>query len=143
MSTAVHAPTAAVAPSRALHVALWAAQVLLAVLFLAAGAFKATQPIDELAKAMPWVGYSPAALVRFVGVAEVLGAVGLVVPAATRVLPVLTPAAAAGLATIMALAVGMHGTHGEWGGVPVNLVLGGLAAFVAWGRWGRAPIAAR
>lgn len=133
----------AAAPSRALHLSLWGVQVLLALLFFAAGAFKATQPIDELAKNMAWVTYSPAAMVRFVGIVEVLGAIGLIVPAATRLKPALTPLAALGLATVMLFAVAMHGTQGEGEAVPVNLVLGALAGFVAWGRWVKAPIAAR
>ncbi len=116
------------------RVALWGVQLLLAVLFFGAGMFKTFTPIDELAAAMPWVGYSPAAVVRFVGISEILGGLGLVLPAATRLLPFLTPLAAAGLVVVMALAAVMHGTHGELEGIPVNVVLGGLALFVAVGR---------
>lgn len=134
---------AAPAPSRALHYGLWTLQIVLALMFLGAGIMKSTQPIDVLAQNMPWVGYSPAALVRFVGISELLGAVGLVVPAATRLLPWLTPLAAAGFVTIMALAIPMHAVHGELGGIPVNLVLGALAAFVAVGRVRLAPISPR
>jgi putative oxidoreductase len=144
MSTAASnlAPVTA-APRGGLHIALWVVQGLLALAFFMAGAFKATSPLDELvANGMSWVSYSPGWLVRFVGVAEVLGAIGLVLPAATRILPWLTGLAGAGLATIMALAIPMHLTHGE-GGLPVNLVLGGLAAFVAWGRLAGRPIPSR
>lgn len=116
------------------RVALWGVQLLLALMFFGAGVFKTLTPIDELAATMPWVGYSPAWIVRLVGISEVLGGIGLVLPAATRLLPFLTPLAAAGLVTIMVLAAGMHGTHGELEGIPVNVVLGGLALFVAVGR---------
>jgi putative oxidoreductase len=138
MSSAVSVDSPA--PSRALHYGLWTAQILLALLFLGAGLVKSTQPLDVLAQSMPWVGYSPGALVRFVGISEILGAIGLVAPAATRVLPWLTPLAAAGIVTIMALAIPMHATHGELGGIPVNLAIGAMAAFVTWGRVRGAPI---
>ena len=71
-----------------------------------------------------------------------LGAVGVVLPALTRVQPKLTPLAAAGLVVVMVLAMANHIMAGEFMIVP-NLVLGGLAAFVAWGRFKRAPIAPR
>jgi uncharacterized membrane protein YphA (DoxX/SURF4 family) len=132
------------APSGALHVALWIAQVLLGVAFIMAGALKATQPIDALlAKGMGFVAYRPEALVRFIGVSELLGGIGLVAPAATRILPRLTGVAAAALAVVMVLAVGEHATHdGLAAGAPAA-VLGLLCAFVAWGRLVRAPIPAR
>jgi hypothetical protein len=78
-----------------------------------------------------------------IGVCELLGAIGLVVPAATRVLPALTPVAASALALVMVLAAGTHFSYGEFPVIGVNVVLGGLAAFVAWGRFRRAPIAPR
>lgn len=130
-------------PSKALNVGLWVAQGALALAFGMAGLMKLTTPIDELIAAMGWVAAVPEALVRFIGAAELAGAVGLVLPAATRILPVLTPAAATGLATVMALASFTHLSRGELGAVPVNLVLGGIAVFVAWGRLRKAPIAPR
>jgi hypothetical protein len=109
-----------------------------------AGLMKTTTPIAELATKLPWVGAVPEALVRFIGTAELLAAVGLILPSATRIRPVLTPLAAVGLVTIMVLAVPFHAMRGELAhALPVNLVLGGLAAFVAWGRFKKAPIASR
>jgi hypothetical protein len=67
----------------------------------------------------------------------------LLLPALTRIKPSLTALAGAGLATIMLLASLFHISRGEPQVLPVNLVFGGLAAFVAWGRWKKAPIAAR
>jgi hypothetical protein len=132
-----------VQPSKAPHFALWGAQILLALAFGMAGTMKTTQPMDVLVQKMVWPGALPAALVRFIGTSELLGALGLILPSATRIKPGLTPLAGAGLVTIMLLASAFHASRGELGVVPVNLVLGGLAAFVAWGRWKKAPIAPR
>jgi putative oxidoreductase len=132
-----------VRPSKALHVGLWVAQGLLGVMFLAVGAMKATQPIAALADMLGWPAAVPAALVRVIGVAEILGALGLILPAATRIKPMLTPLAGIGLATAMLLAMMFHISRGEVGALPLPLVLGGLAAFVAWGRAAKAPIARR
>ena len=127
-----------------LRVALWVVQVLLAAMFLMAGAMKSTSPIDELVGMGMWYAdVGGGALIRFIGISEVLGAVGLVLPAALRVLPWLTPLAAALLAVVMVLAMATHASAGEWSALPVNAVLGGLAAFVAWGRTVKAPIARR
>ncbi|RMG13056.1 MAG: DoxX family protein [Deltaproteobacteria bacterium] len=128
---------------RRLHAALWVAQVLLAAVFGFAGAMKAFSPIEELAKMLPWVSDDLTLLVRFIGVAELAGAAGLLLPAATRILPVLTPVAAVGLGLVMVLAMGFHAIRGEWTMLPVNLVLGAFATFVAWGRLTRAPIPPR
>ena len=132
-----------VRPSKALHLALWVLQGLLGALFLAVGAMKATQPIAVLVDTLGWPAAVPAALVRVIGVAELLGALGLILPAATRVKPMLTPLAGVGLAMVMLLATIFHISHGELGALPIPLVLGGLAAFVAWGRAAKAPIAPR
>jgi uncharacterized membrane protein YphA (DoxX/SURF4 family) len=132
-----------VKPSKALHVGLWVVQCLLGAIFLAVGTMKATQPIANLANALGWPAEVPAALVRFIGVAEFLGGLGLILPAATRIKPMLTPLAGIGLATAMLFATVFHISHGEFGAVAAPLVLGCLAAFVAWGRATKAPIAPR
>lgn len=128
---------------KGLHVGLWVAQALLALAFVGAGLMKLTTPVEQLRAAMPWVNGAMGPLVRFIGAAEFAGALGLILPAATRTKPGLTPLAAAGLATVMALAALTHLSRGELGMVAPNLVLGGLAAFVAWGRARKAPIAPR
>jgi hypothetical protein len=122
---------------------LWVVQGLLGALFLAVGTMKATQPIAVLVDTFGWPTAVPAALVRFIGVAEFLGGLGLVLPAATRIKPMLTPLAGVGLALAMLLAAGFHISRGELGALPMPLVLMGLAAFVVWGRAVRAPIAPR
>ncbi len=132
------APT--VPGSIAINVTLWIAQLLLAVAFGMAGIMKSTQPIPDLAAAMGWPGDLPAVVVRFIGASELGGALGLVLPSATRIRPLLTPLAAIGLVLVMLLAALFHISRGEWSALPINVVLGGLAAFVAWGRLRKAPI---
>ena len=125
-----------------MNVALWIVQVLLALLFGFAGATKTFTPIDQLAQQMPWVADQPG-LIRFIGISELLGAIGLILPAASRIKPGLTPLAAAGLAVIMVLAMGFHGMRGEWSSIGTNVVIFALAVFVVWGRTKRAPITPR
>jgi putative oxidoreductase len=123
------------------NILLWVVQILLACAFGMAGFMKATQPLDVLAaNGIAWAPQVPLALVRFIGISEFLGAVGLILPALTKIKPFLTPLAALGLLTIMILAMGFHVSRGEAGALPFNIVLGGLAAFVTWGRTSRAPI---
>ena len=128
---------------RGLRIALWVAQILLAVAFGMSGLMKLTTPVADLAQQMAWVGSVPAGLVRFIGAAELAGAIGLILPALTRIQPRLTALAAVGLIVVMVLASIVHASRGEFGMLPVNLVLGALAAFVAWGRGKAAPIAPR
>ena len=130
-------------PSRALHISLWIVQGLLFLLFGMAGVMKATQPISDLAQNMGWPGDVPAALVRFIGISELAGALGLVLPTATRIKPWLTPLAAAGIVLIMVFAAVFHVSRGEAQLVPINILFAALAGFVAWGRWRKAPIPAR
>jgi putative oxidoreductase len=130
-------------PARGWNIALWIVQVLLALAFGMAGVMKTTAPIADLAAKMGWPGVIPAALVRFIGASELAGAIGLIVPAATRVMPKLTAVAALGLVTVMVLAACFHLSRGEAKLVPINVFLGGLAALVAWGRLKKAPLAAR
>jgi hypothetical protein len=94
-----------------------------------------TQPLDRLAKQMTWVPHVSPALVRFIGVAEFLGAIGLILPLATGVLPWLTIVAAVGLVTVQLLAAGFHASRGELSRVPVNVILLVLAAVVVYGRF--------
>ena len=126
-----------------MKITLWILQALLALLFAMAGLFKLATPIDELvasgmtyAADYPWMLY-------LAGGAEVLGAIGLILPAATRIKPGLTPLAAAGLALVMFLAIGLHLVRGEFAALGGPAVLMALSVFVAWGRWKKAPITPR
>mgnify|MGYP001119479620 FL=1 len=130
--------------SKGWNIGLWVAQALLAAMFLMAGATKLMSGSAELVEmGMGWAENAPFLLIKFIGFAEVAGALGLILPAATRIMPNLTKLAAAGLAVIMVLAAGLHITRGEFEVVPVNVILFALAALVIWGRTNKAPIAPR
>lgn len=128
---------------KGLHIVLWVLQVLLSLFFLLAGYNHGFRPIEEVAKSAPWIAAVPPTLARFIGFAELAGAIGIVLPAAMRIAPWLTPLAATGLAIIMALAVPFHVMRGEANVIGINLLVAALAAFVAWGRFRLAPIAPR
>lgn len=117
-----------------MNIALWAVQIILALAFLAAGVMKATQPLEKLAENMGWVNDFSPAFVRFIGVAEVLGAIGLVAPLALGIAPVLTPVAAIALAVTMVGAVVVHARRKENAMLVPNLVLLAACVFVAVGR---------
>jgi putative oxidoreductase len=134
------APTSTPTASKGLQITLWVAQVLLALFFLMAGYAHGFVPIEEAAKSATWIDDVPFALARFIGYAEVAGALGLILPAATRVAPWLTPVAAAGLALIMILAIPFHIMRGEVSVIWIHVLVTAVALFVAWGRWKRAPI---
>ncbi|HEU5195652.1 MAG TPA: DoxX family protein [Methylomirabilota bacterium] len=115
--------------------ALWIVQALLALLFLFAGVAKLVMPIEEMTRDIQ----IPGPFLRFIAVAEILGAFGLVLPSLLRIRPGLTPLAAAGLVIIMIGATGVSLTLGVVMAV-TPFVVGLLAAFVAYGRWKLAPI---
>jgi uncharacterized membrane protein YphA (DoxX/SURF4 family) len=124
--------------------ALWAGQILLAAIYAMAGFLKVSQPVEALAAmGMTYAVDFPAELTRFVGSVELLGAVGILVPAALRILPILTILAALGFCLIQVLAMGMHTLRGEITVLPINVVLFALSAFVLWGRLVKAPIRGR
>ncbi len=118
-----------------MNVALWIVQALLALVFLVTGFLKVSQPLSQLSKRMEWVKSVPPALVRFLGVAEILGAVGMVLPPLTGVMPWLTPVAAVGLMIVMVGASAHHASRREYRQVGLTLVLFLMAAFVAYGRF--------
>ena len=92
---------------------------------------------------MPWVNDFPSALVRFIGLEEIAGGLGLVLPAITRILPWLTPLAAAALALSMIFAIVFNASFGDIPNVIFTLVLLVLALYVTYGRWKRVPIVER
>ena len=119
-----------------LNYVLWTIQVLLATEFLLAGVMKFVMPVAEMTKLMPL----PAWFLWFIGVAEILGGIGLILPSLLRIRPVLTPLAATALVIIM---IGATVVSAQTGGVKAALlpfVVGLLAAFVAYGRWRLWPI---
>jgi hypothetical protein len=118
-----------------MNVALWIVQGLLAALFLFAGGAKLVLPLDQMAGPVTLPGW----FLRFLGVAEVLGALGLVLPGLLRIRPGLTPLAAAGLVIIMIGATVVTLVGGMVAVALMNVVVALLAAFVAYGRWRLAP----
>ena len=119
-----------------MNYALWIVQGLQALLFLFAGGMKLVLPLEKMAGPVELPGY----LLRFIGVAEVLGAVGLILPSLLRIRPGLTPLAACGLVIIMIGATVITLSAGLIGPAMISLIVGLLAAFVAYGRWRLAPL---
>jgi uncharacterized membrane protein YphA (DoxX/SURF4 family) len=116
-------------PTKTMTYALWIFQGLLALLFLFAGGMKLVMPIEEMTKQMPLPGW----FLRFIGVAEVLGGLGLILPSLTGIRPGLTPLAAAGLVIIMIGATVLTLVSGGVVAALFPLVTGLLLAFVAYG----------
>ncbi len=130
-------------PGKVWTIALWAAQLLLAAAYGLFGSMKAAQPLDELAMMMQWIpGFSPL-FVRSLGVVEVLGAIGLILPSLTRIQPRLTVIAALCILVHQFCAVALHASKGEFGVLGLNFVLIALAAFIFWGRRSKAVITPR
>src|SRR3954464_4879430 len=121
-----------------MNVALWIVTCLLAAVFLLAGGKKLFIPQEKLAKAPGggWVNDFSAGFVKALGAVEVLGAIGLVLPAVLDIAPVLVPLAAVGLATIMGGAVITRIRRHEFKPMLLDLTYLASALFVAWGRFG-------
>ena len=119
-----------------MNVVLWIVAGVLAVAFLATGLAKLTQPKAKLASQMGWVDDFPQPMIKFIGAAEVLAAIGLILPAVFGIATVLVPLAATGLVIVMIGAIITHARRHETRLIIVNVVLLVLAAFVAWGRFG-------
>ena len=118
-----------------MNIALWIVQLLLALLFLFTGGMKLIMPIEEMTQQLPMPGW----FLRFIGVCEVLGGLGLILPWFLRIRPGLTPLAAAGLVVIM---IGATATTIMTGQITISLVplvVGILCLFVGYGRWRLAP----
>jgi uncharacterized membrane protein YphA (DoxX/SURF4 family) len=128
---------------RGLRIAFWVAQILLAVAFCLIGFTKLTGSIADLTAMMKWPGDYSSTFVRFIGLVDLLGGIGILLPSATRVLPRLSVLAALGLVVLQVLAMGFHLSRGEANMLPVNVVFLALSLFVLWGRSRKAPIAAR
>ena len=124
-----------------MNIALWIVQGLLAALFLFAGGIKLVMPIEEMLKQMPVA--LPVWLVQLTGIFEVLGAIGLILPWLLRIRPGLTPLAAAGLVIVMIGATAYNLAAGDIASALMTVVIGILAAFVAYGRWRLTPPSSR
>src|ERR1700731_2521864 len=120
-----------------MNLALWIIAIVLAVAFAASGLMKQLLPKDKLlTSGQGWAqDFSPTSI-RLIGLAEILGAIGLVLPAAVHIAPILVPLAAVGLALVMVGAAVVHARRNEPMNIAVNVVLIALAVFVSWGRFG-------
>jgi uncharacterized membrane protein YphA (DoxX/SURF4 family) len=121
--------------SKIMELAVWIIQGILALMFLMAGIMKSTQPKDKLVKSLPWVNDYSLQTVRFIGISELTGAIGIIIPQITGILPILSPIAAVGLVIIMILAASHHFRKNEFKEVAFNAVLLVLSAIVAYYRF--------
>lgn len=119
---------------RVLNFSLWAVQVMAFVAFAIAAWMKIMFPISRLADIWPWTGVLSPFEVRGLGVIDLLGGVGLVLPMLTRIWPRITIAAAVGCGILQLCAMIFHTLRGEVANTPVNIVLLAMVIFVAWGR---------
>jgi uncharacterized membrane protein YfcA len=120
------------------NLALWIIAGVLAFAFAGSGILKLVQPKDKLVESGVggWAAdWSPQSI-KLIGVAEILGAIGLILPALVHVAPALVPLAAVGLIVVMLGAAVVHTRRHELSNVAINIVLLILAAVVAWGRFG-------
>jgi uncharacterized membrane protein YphA (DoxX/SURF4 family) len=127
-------------PSKAMNIALWVAQVILAASFIWAASMKLLQPIEKLSAMWPWTAQVSSSLLYFTGVVDLLAGLGLILPALLRILPKLTPIAAVATVVLMACASIFHILRGETSVIGANIVFAVIAAFIAWGRSKKVPI---
>jgi uncharacterized membrane protein YphA (DoxX/SURF4 family) len=121
-----------------MNIVLWVLQALLGVMFIFHGRMMLNPPAQAQAR-MAYVRDLSPNMRRFIGVVEILGGIGIILPALVNVLPILTPLAAVGLAIVMVLAAVYHLPRREYPNIVFNLVLAALAAFVAYGRFVLVP----
>ncbi len=131
--------------SKPWQIGLWTAQVLLAALYIVPGVLKTSMAPAALASmGIAWATDVPIWFLRFIGLCELAGALGLILPALTRIKPQLTFIAAACLILLQVLAIGFHAIRGETAQVlPMNIMYLALAVFVYWGRTQKLPIQPR
>jgi uncharacterized membrane protein YphA (DoxX/SURF4 family) len=121
-----------------MNIVLWILQVLLGLFFIFAGVMKFVMPVEEMTKQIPVA--LPGIFLHFIGVCEILGGLGLILPGLFRIKPGLTPLAAAGLVIIMIGAVVIALVGGAIGPALYPLIIGLLLAFVAFARWRSVPL---
>jgi hypothetical protein len=126
-----------------LRIGLWLAQALIFTSFVFFGLTKLITPISQLAAMMPWAGEVPVGFVRFLGLVDLAGGVGIMLPALTRIHPRLTVLAALGCTILQVAASAFHTYRGEFAVLPLNAVLLALSVFILWGRATKAPISPR
>lgn len=123
-----------------MNIVLWIVQILVALGFGLAGIMKLTQPREKLLERMAWVNDFSQNIVRLIGLLEVLGAAGVILPALTGILPWLTPVAAGGLVLVMVGAMFTHYRRHEYAMIGGNVILLLLAVVVVYGRFVAMPL---
>jgi uncharacterized membrane protein YphA (DoxX/SURF4 family) len=119
-----------------MNIILWVIQGILAAIFTMSGLMKSTQPIDKLLKSgINWAERFPLTTVRLIGISQLLGAIGLILPMLLNFAPILTPLAASGLALTMLLAIFHHLKYKENKAIITNILIMAMALFVAYGRF--------
>jgi uncharacterized membrane protein YphA (DoxX/SURF4 family) len=126
--------------SKALHIALWVAQLVLATSFIWAGMMKLFQPVEKLSEMWLWTSQVPVALMKFTGIVDLLGGIGLILPSLLHIKPKLTPITAVAIIALMVCASIFHITRDEVSQIGANIVFAIIAAFIAWGRLKKASI---
>lgn len=119
---------------RYINIALWIAQLFVAASFGWAGYLKLATPIPQLAAMWPWAGELPVGAVRLLGLIDLAGGIGVLLPALTRIKPWLTVLAAWCCVVLQICAMVFHVSRGEIGVLPVNMVFLVACGFIAWGR---------
>jgi putative oxidoreductase len=121
---------------------LWVLQVFLGVYFISIGVVHFVLPAD-LPSMMEWMYELNDNAHIFIGIVEILGGLGLILPSVTRIRPELTVYAATGLVIVMASALVWHASRSEGSQIGTNVLIAALLAFIAYGRWKLAPITAK
>lgn len=117
----------------ALRIALWTVQVLLFLTFVGTALWKVLTPLPQVATVIMWAGEVPAPFFYLTALLDLLGGLGILLPALTRIQPGLTVLAALGIVTLQVGAIVFHVSRGEAADTPFNVLLVALAGFVAWG----------
>jgi len=124
-----------------MNLALWIVTIALATVFTGSGLMKLLMPKDKLVESgQGWAQDVNQANIRLIGFAEILGAVGLIVPAVRHIAPILVPLAAIGLILVMVGAAIVHARRNEVPNIVVNVALLAMAVFIVWGRFGPNPL---
>lgn len=126
--------------NKGLNIIVWMVQLALAAVFLMAGYMKLFTPIQELSSFLPWVEEVPNILVKFIGLTELIGGIGVFLPSLFKNKAHYAYCAAWSLCFVMILAMIFHLFRGEFAAIPVNLILFALLYFVGWGRHKKVPI---
>jgi len=129
--------------NRFLNIGLWIAQVLIFLGFVMIGGLKLFLPVEQLAAMWVWPGQVPAPFLRFMGLVDAAGGIGVLLPALTRIQPRLTVLAALCCVILQICAITFHVLRGEAAVTPLNFIFLALCIFILWGRARKVPIMPR